>query len=130
MLVPPIGIFAALEVLPARPRATAGGRAARVRVPRRRLLGAVLANLVDENLLRRVFATFMLFIALQMPFSAKARADLAHGAADGGRDRRGRGYWHDRSPMGRRTRCARASCGGIPQAAAPRHLDEKVEYHI
>ena len=129
VLVPPIGIFAALEYY----------RHGHVRLPVvawlacgflvGALLGAVLANLVDENLLRRVFATFMLFIALQMLFSAKEltwRTVLPTAAATGVVAVLA---WIDRRwGVGRalRTRIVR----WIHKRRPPRHLDEKVEYHI
>jgi uncharacterized protein len=129
VLVPPIGIFAALEYY----------RHGHVRLPVvawlaagflvGALIGAVLANQIDENLLRRLFATFMLFIALQMLFSAKElhwRTVLPTAAATGVVALLA---WVDRRygiGRGVRARVVR----WIHKRRPPGHLEEKVEYHI
>lgn len=129
VLVPPIGIFAALEYY----------RHGHVRLPVvawlacgflvGALVGAILANQVDESVLRRVFATFMLFIALQMLFSAKElhwRTVLPTAAATGVVAVLA---WIDRRwGVGRAIRARMVRW--IHKRRPPRHLDEKVEYHI
>jgi uncharacterized protein len=129
VLVPPIGIFAALEYY----------RHGYVRLPvvawlacgflLGALIGAVIANQVDENLLRRVFATFMLFVALQMLFSAEElhlRTVLPTAAATGLVTLLA---WIDRRfGIGRRGRARLVRW--IHKRRPPRHLDGKTEYHI
>jgi uncharacterized membrane protein YfcA len=129
VLVPPIGIFAALEYY----------RHGYVRLPVvawlacgflfGALLGAVLANQVNEAMLRRFFATFMLFIALQMLFSTaelRWRTVLPTAAATGVVAILA---WIDRRlGIGRRLRARMVRW--IHKRRPPRHLDEKVEYHI
>lgn len=129
VLVPPIGIFAAMEYY----------RHGFVRLPVvawiacgflvGALVGAVLANQVNDELLRRMFATFMLFVALQMLFSTAElhmRTVLPTAAATGvvavlaWFDRR---YGVGRSLRARLVRW-------IHRRRPPRHLDGKVEYHI
>jgi len=129
VLVPPIGIFAALEYY----------RHGYVRLPvvgwlaggfvLGALLGAILANQIDEAMLRRVFATFMLFIALQMLFSTSElrwRTVLPTAAATGVVALLA---WVDRRlGVGRALRARLVRW--IHKRRPPRHLDEKVEYHI
>ena len=129
VLVPPIGIFAALEYY----------RHGYVRVPVvawiaggfvfGALIGATLANQIDEGLLRRVFATFMLFVALQMLFSAselRLRTVLPTAAATGVVTILA---WIDRRfGVGRSVRARLVRW--IHKRRPPRHLDGNVEYHI
>ena len=129
VLVPPIGIFAALEYY----------RHGYVRLPvvagiacgfaLGALLGAVLANQIDQNMLRRMFATFMLFVALQMMFSAselRMRTVLPTAAATGVVAILA---WIDRRyGVGRRLRARLVRW--IHRRRPPRHLDSNVEYHI
>jgi uncharacterized membrane protein YfcA len=129
VLVPPIGIFAALEYyrhgyvkLPVVAWLAAGFLLGA-------FLGAVVANQLDETILRRAFATFMLFIALQMLFSAeelKLRTVLPTAAATG---LVAVLAWFDRRfHVGRRLRARLVRW--IHKRRPPRHLDERVEYHI
>jgi uncharacterized membrane protein YfcA len=129
VLVPPIGIFAALEYY----------RHGYVRLPVvagiacgfavGALVGAVLANQVDQGILRRMFATFMLFVALQMLFSAselRMRTVLPTAAATGVAAILA---WIDRRfGVGRRLRARLVRW--IHRRRPPRHLDGNVEYHI
>jgi uncharacterized membrane protein YfcA len=129
VLVPPIGIFAALEYY----------RQGFVRLPVvawiasgfvfGALLGAVLANQIDQGTLRRMFALFMLFVALQMLFSAselRMRTVLPTAAATG---LAGILAWVDRHfHVGRRLRARLVRW--IHRRRPPRHLDSNVEYHI
>jgi uncharacterized membrane protein YfcA len=129
VLVPPIGIFAALEYY----------RQGYVRLPVvagiafgfavGAFLGAVLAGRIDEGMLRHMFAVFMLFIALQMLFSTselRMRTVLPTAAATGVVTLLA---WVDRRfHVGRRLR--KRLVRWIHKRRPPRHLDSNVEYHI
>lgn len=129
VLVPPIGIFAALQYY----------RMGYVRFPvvawiavgfaLGAFLGAVLAGQISEGVLRRAFGTFMLFIALQMMFTAgelRLRTVLPTAAATGAVSVLA---WTERRfGYGRRAR--RRLVRWIHRRRPPRHLDGDIEYHI
>lgn len=129
VLVPPIGIFAALEYY----------RQGYVRLPVvawiacgfavGAFLGAVIAGQLDQVTLRRMFAVLMLFMALQMLFSTselRMRTVLPTAAATGVVTLLA---WVDRHfHVGRRLR--KRLVRWIHKRRPPRHLDSNVEYHI
>jgi uncharacterized membrane protein YfcA len=129
VLVPPIGIFAALEyyrygfVRLSVVAWIALGFAAGA------FLGAMLAGQVSGAMLRRGFGLFMLFIALQMIFTSaepRLRAVLPTAAATGAVAVLS---WLDRRyHVGHRVR--RRLVRWIHRNRPPRHLDGDVEYHI
>jgi hypothetical protein len=129
VLVPPIGIFAALEYY----------RQGYVRLPvvgwvalgfvAGAFLGAVVSGMLPETLLRRGFGVLMLFIALQMLFSASEphfRAILPIAAATGGVALLS---WVDRRlGIGRRWRDRLARW--VRRRRPTRPLGGDIEYHI
>jgi hypothetical protein len=129
VLVPPIGIFAALEYW----------RHGFVRLPVvawiavgfacGAFLGAMLAGRIDETVLRQTFGLFMLFVALQMVFTGAEphlRAVLPTAVATGAV---GVLAWSERRfGFGRRTR--RRLVRWVRRRRPPHQLDGDIEYHI
>jgi len=129
VLVPPIGIFAALQyyrygfVRLSVVAWIAAGFAAGA------FLGALLAGQISGATLRRGFGIFMLFVALQMVFTEaepRLRAVLPTAAATGAVAALA---WVDRRfRIGHRVR--RRLVRWIHRNRPPRQLDGDVEYHI
>jgi uncharacterized membrane protein YfcA len=129
VMVPPIGIFAALTYY----------RHGYVRLPvvawlavgfaLGAFLGAVLAGQVSEGVLRRGFGLFMLFIAFQMIFATdepRLRTVLPSAAATGVV---GVLAWSERRfGVGRRLR--RRLVRWILRRRPPHDFDSDIEYHI
>lgn len=129
VLVPPIGIFAALAYY----------RYGYVRLSvvawialgfaLGAFLGALLAGQISEGALRRGFGLFMLFIALQMIFAGaepRLRAVLPSAVATGVV---GMLAWSERRfGLGRRLR--RRLVRWVLRRRPPHDLDNDIEYHI
>ena len=129
VLVPPIGIFAALEYY----------RRGYVRLPvvayiaigfaAGAFLGAVLAGHLPGLVLRRLFGAVMLFMGLQMVWGGaepQLQAVLPTGIATIGVTGLA---WAERR-LGVRTRLRRRLERWIRRRRPPRRLDDKIEYHI
>jgi uncharacterized membrane protein YfcA len=129
VLVPPIGIFAALTYY----------RNGYVRLPvvawiavgfaLGAFLGAVLAGQIGEGVLRRGFGLFMLFIALQMVFAGdepRLRTVLPSAVATGAV---GVLAWSERR-FGFGHRLRRRLVRWILRRRPPHDLDGDIEYHI
>jgi len=129
VLVPPIGIFAALEY----------SRHGFVRLPVvawiavgfacGAFLGAMLAGRLDDSVLRQTFGLFMLFIALQMVFKddePHLRSVLPTAVATGAI---GLLAWSQRR-FGWGSRARRRLVRWVRRRRPPHELASDVEYHI